>query len=129
MAEYPNRSDLRNPSSKMASFTGQTYGEATQQKAAQQAVPAGASPETVAAQQAASRPTPGAQPLTRPTERPTEPITSGANFGPGMSAMEAGVIADVVPKDDLIERLVGLYQAFPNDDLGQMISKYRDRGY
>lgn len=129
MAEYPNRSDLRNPATKMASFTGQTYGEATQQQAAQRAVPAGESPQVVAAQQAASRPVPGEQSLMRPTERPNEPISTGANFGPGMNATQAGIVADVVPKDDLMERLIGLYQAFPNDDLGEMISKYRNRGY
>jgi hypothetical protein len=41
--DYPNRSDLRNPM-QQAKFTGQTYGQATQQTQSQQAVPAGPSP-------------------------------------------------------------------------------------
>ena len=87
--DYPNRSDLRNPATRQVRFTGQTYGQATQQAQAQQAVPAGSSPEMVQAQQMAAqqqgapRPQPGAQPLARPSERPNEPITAGAPFGPG----------------------------------------------
>jgi DNA uptake protein ComE-like DNA-binding protein len=43
MATYPNRTDLNNPTKKLAVTTapGQTYGEAGAQRAAQQAVPMG----------------------------------------------------------------------------------------
>ena len=44
MATYANRTDLQNPTNKMAvtAAPGQTYGEAGAQRAAQQAVPMGA---------------------------------------------------------------------------------------
>ena len=134
MAEqYPNRSDLRNPTTRQVRFTGQTYGEASQQAAAQQAVAPGSAPNQVQAQamaaqqQPASRP--GARPLLRPTERPTEPITAGADFGPGPNAMQAGVLPRQIPVDDTMEQLRALYLAFPNDDLADMLSKYENRGY
>jgi len=44
--QYPNRSDLRNPTKKLAAQAapGQTYGEAGKQMAAQRAVPMAAPP-------------------------------------------------------------------------------------
>ena len=84
---YPNRSDLRDAATRQARFTGQTYGEGAAQIRAQQAVPAGAPPTVVQGQQMAQRPQPGAQAFNRPSERPNEPITSGADFGPGMNSM------------------------------------------
>ena len=132
MAEqYPNRSDLRNPATRQVRFTGQSYGQASQQAAAQQAVPPGSAPAQVQAQQMAARqaPRPGSRPLLRPTERPTEPITAGANFGPGPTAQQAGILPRQVPVDDTLEQLRALYLAFPNEDLEDMISKYTMRGY
>jgi hypothetical protein len=128
MVDYPNRSDLRNPATKKVAFTGQTYGQATQQAASQQAMSPGSAPTDVQAQQVA-RPIPGAQSLTRPTERPNEPITAGADFGAGPNAMQAGIMPRIVPVDDVMEQLRVLYRMFPNDGLADMISKYGNRGY
>ena len=123
MVDYPNRSDLRNPATKKVAFTGQTYGQATQQAASQQAVSPGSAPSDVAAQQVA-RPVPGAQSLTRPTERPDEPITAGANFGAGPNAMQAGLTPRMIPEDPVLDELRALYSMFPNDDLANLLSKY-----
>ena len=128
MVDYPNRSDLRNPATKKVAFTGQTYGQATQQAASQQAVSPGSAP-TDAMNQPVARSVPGAQSLTRPTERPNEPITAGADFGAGPDAMQAGIIPRIVPVDDVMEQLRVLYRMFPNDGLADMISKYGNRGY
>lgn len=132
MAEYPNRSDLRNPATRQVRFTGQTYGEASQQAASQQAVAPGSAPaqvqaQAMAGQQAPMRP--GERPLLRPTERPNEPITAGANFGAGPNAVQAGVLPRQIPVDETLEQLRALYLAFPNEDLADMISKYENRGY
>ena len=133
MTDYSNRSDLRNPATRRANFTGQTYGEATQQARAQAAVPPGTAPATVQAQQMAAQqapaPRPGAKPLNRPTERPSEPITAGADFGAGPNAMQAGIMPRIVPVDETLEQLRVLYQMFPNPDLADMISKYTESQY
>jgi hypothetical protein len=124
--QYPNRSDLRNPATRQVRFTGQTYGQASQQAQAQQAVPPGSAPAQVQAQQMAAQqaPRPGARPLLRPTERPTEPITAGADFGPGPSAQQAGIMPRIIPVDDTMEELRMLYQLYPNPDLLDLLSKY-----
>ena len=128
MVDYPNRSDLRNPATKKVAFTGQTYGQATQQAVSQQSVSPGSAPADVQAQQPV-RPVPGAQPLTRPTERPSEPVTAGSDMGAGPNAMQAGIIPRIVPVDDVMEQLRVLYRMFPNEGLADMISKYGNRGY
>lgn len=131
--QYPNRSDLRNPSTRKVAFTGQTYGQAAQQAQAQAQVAPGSAPAQVQAQQVAAQqapaPRPGEKPLFRPTERPTEPITAGAPFGPGPSPTQAGILPRQIPVDTVLEQLRFLYEAFPNEDLEDMISKYTNRGY
>lgn len=131
MAEYPNRSDLRNPATRQVAFTGQTYGEATRQAAAQQQVKPGSAPSTVDAQQMAgqqvARPRPGAQPLSRPTERPNEPITAGANFGAGPNAQQAGVVPRIVPVDNVVETVRALFALYPSDELGRLLSQLQVR--
>jgi hypothetical protein len=129
MAEqYPNRSDLRNPSTRQVRFTGQTYGEGAQQARSQQAVAPGSAPAQVQAQQMAAQqapaPRPGARPLLRPTERPNEPITAGADFGDGPNAMQAGIMPRIIPVDDTMEELRMLYRLYPNPDLADLLSKY-----
>ena len=127
MAEqYGNRSDLRNPATRQVRFTGQTYGEGAAQARSQQAVAPGSAPAQVQAQQMAAQqaPRPGAQPLLRPTDRPDEPITAGADFGPGPSSQQAGIIPRIIPVDDTIEELRMLYQLYPNPDLLNLLSKY-----
>lgn len=129
MADYPNRSDLRNPATRKVAFTGQTYGEGAAQARSQQQVAPGSAPAQVEAQRMA-RPVPGgAGDLLRPTERPDEPITAGADFGPGPSSMEAGIIPRRVPQDNVIDTLRALYAMFPDDDLLEMLNRYGNRGF
>lgn len=96
----PNRADLTRPTA--TTVPGQGYGEAAQQRAAQQQIPMGPPPvggggpvgppgqapaappqmqDVLAAAQAHNGP--GNAPFTRPTERPNEPVTSGLPAGPG----------------------------------------------
>jgi len=124
MADYPNRSDLRG--APQANFTGQTYGVAAQQQASQQAVPTGP-PPTDTPGLVLSGPVPGAAAFNRPTERPGEPITAGADFGPGMSPIEAGIQPRVVEFDDTVMMLRQLYNAYPNPGLAKFLAKYADR--
>ena len=101
--------------------TGQTYGKATEQRNAQRAVPMGTPPTEV------QRPVPGTiGSLTRPTERPMEPITAGANFGAGPSAVGAGIPQP--SGDNALEELRMIYQMFPNDDLADLIDSYSRDG-
>lgn len=101
--------------------TGQTYGEAGKQRAAQRAVPMGTPPTEV------QRPVPGTLgSLTRPTERPMEPITAGAPFGAGPSPVGAGIPQPA--GDNALEELRMIYQMFPNDDLADLIDSYSRDG-
>lgn len=128
MASYKNRTDLQNPAAKIAASAakGQTYGEAGKQIAAQKAVPMGASPADTVPQ------APQVQPgqlgaLNRPTERPAEPVTAGAPFGPGPSS-PAGF---AVPRnnDPVLQELRALYQAYPSEDLADLLDSYVREGY
>jgi hypothetical protein len=118
MADYANRSDLRNPVAKMAP-KGQGYGEAGQQLAAQSAVPMGASPGDMQAQAATRMPGPmpgSVVDLNAPTQRPDMPMNN--NF-----------MADMPPQkysfgDPVMDQIKELYYAYPNDDLAQLIAAY-----
>jgi hypothetical protein len=122
MAEYPNRTDLRNPAGKIAAqaATGQTYGEAGKQLAAQQAVPMGA-PPTAAPQpmQPVNRPVPGnVVDLMAPTQRPQD-----------MMAPIMGNAPMVLPMSDpVLDELETLYRMYPNDDLAGLISALKYSG-
>ena len=118
MADYPNRTDLQNKATSTANFTGQTYGEASAQEASQQAVRPGSSPVEQQAQQVARQ---APQPFNRPTERPDEPLTAGANFGPGPSAMDQKVRGRMIPSNDVFEQLMALYNVAPNDGLKSIL--------
>lgn len=126
MAEYPNRSDLRNPAKLAAKAApGQTYGEAGKQIAAQRAVPMGTPPtEQGGMAQRTSAPAPE-QPMAfdRPTERPNEPITMGlASMGP-QSAQQ-------IPRfDPVLEELLTLSKMYPNPDLDALISSMQFGGF
>jgi hypothetical protein len=121
--DYPNRSDLRGGKVPKMAATGQTYGEAGKQMASQSAVPMAAPPtENI----------PQVQPgqmgnLLRPTERPTEPVTAGASFGPGPTPMTQFA----VPRnnDPVLNELRGLYEAFPSEELADMLDSYVREGY
>ena len=102
--------------------TGQTYGEAGKQIAAQRAVPMGA-PPTEAPQ--VQRPVPGTLgALTRPSERPTEPITAGANFGAGPSAIAAGIPIPQSPDARAIDEIRAIAQLYGSDDLLDLLDAY-----
>jgi hypothetical protein len=106
--------------------TGQTYGEAGKQMAAQRAVPMGSAPTDVAPT-ATPRPVPGTLgSLTRPTERPSEPITAGAPFGAGPSPMAAGI--PMPTGDQALAELRAIYSMYPNDDLADLIDSATREG-
>jgi hypothetical protein len=132
--QYSNRTDLQNPATSTARFTGQTYGQGVQQARSQQMVRPGVSPTTQDAQQMAgeqgaapSRPMPGAMPFDRPTERPTEPLTAGANFGPGPNALDQKTRGRIIPRNDVLERLIALHNIAPNDQLRALIQQMMER--
>lgn len=119
MADYPNRSDLRNPIGKTAA-PGQTYGEARKQLESQQAVPMGASPADVAASQAAPR-QPGPMPgqvvdLTADTERPDMVMNNNFQANAPQRQYSFG--------DPIMDELRQLYFTNPNDDLARLLSAY-----
>jgi hypothetical protein len=106
-----NRTDLLNQP---------TYGDKANLQRSQRAMPAGASPVDVQR----SAPQPGSLPsMLRPTERPNDPITSGANFGPGPSALQAGV--PLRSETQLaVEELRSIAQLHPTDELTMMLDKW-----
>ena len=102
--------------------TGQTYGEAGKQIAAQRAVPMGI-PPTEAPQ--VQRPVPGTLgSLTRPTERPAEPITAGANFGAGPNAIAAGIPLPQSPDARAVDEIRAIAQLYGSDDLLDLLDAY-----
>lgn len=120
MATYANRTDLQNPTKKMAvtAAPGQTYGEAGAQRAAQQAVPMGTPQAPVVA--------PGSLgPLDRPTERPLEPVTAGnpMGVGPGAEALVTPLPDTLMAggKQDLINQVRYVYSKYPNTAVLQLL--------
>lgn len=118
MAQYPNRSDLRNPAEKIAvsAAQGQTYGAAGKQIAAQQAVPMGPSPSGTP-QIMSPPPTPGnVVDLHAPTERPDIPLTNNFTADVPQATVSFG--------DPIMEELRQLYFSHPNEDLAALLSAY-----
>lgn len=119
--QYPNRSDLRGGKVAKQTVKGQTYGEATQQMQAQSAVPMAQAPT--------DKPVvvPGSMgDFARPTERPTEPVTAGASFGPGPTPRTQFAVPT---SDPVLIELRALYQAYPSDELADMLDSYIREGY
>jgi len=120
MATYGNRTDLQNPTKKIAvtAATGQTYGEAGAQRAAQQAVPMGAPQAPVIAPGSLGN-------LDRPTERPMEPVTAGnpLGMGPGAEALVPPMPADytIGSRQDLIDQVRYVYSKYPNSAVFQLL--------
>lgn len=85
---YANRSDLQNaPRLAPTAQTGQPYGQAGAQLAAQESVPMGPPPI----------------PLSAPTQRPSEPVQAGLSLGPGPGPDSIPAIAPAPSVDpDLI---------------------------
>lgn len=98
---YGNRTDL-NAKLPITTVPGQGYGEAAQQRAAQQAIPMGSQPvpgataptpapapqqmpQATMSDQLSTPPQayPGELPFLHPTMHPDEPITAGIDSGPG----------------------------------------------
>ena len=104
--------------------TNQQYGMALAQQKSQQAVPMGQSPVS-APQQTTPMVRPGSlTPLTAPTARPNEPITAGADFGPGPTAMGAGIPNEMSANDDALRELKAIYSSYPSQDLADVIQFY-----
>ena len=120
MPAYPQRTDLAvtTPASK-------TYGAAADSRRRQQAVPMGTGtpPPAVAPVLQPVRPPQPIIPLDAPTRNPNEPITAGANFGPGMNAVGAGLptMKPATDKMDLIDQIKYIYSKHPNTALYQLL--------
>jgi len=99
---YGNRTDLNLPKT---TVPNQEYGKATQQMAAQSAVPMASSPQSSALPDAAQPKqavTPGSLSFLHPTERPSEPITAGINQGPGPGAEAIAPLPKNIISDSLL---------------------------
>jgi hypothetical protein len=96
----------------MAEFTGQTYGQASQQRESQQAVRPGP-PPTEGGMGGAT----GAG-FMRPTERPDEPITAGMPAVPGgISPMADPIGIQPGSREDLALRIRSIAAQYPNPAL------------
>ncbi len=87
---YNNRTDL-NAGPRIAAPTGQAYGEAGAQIAAQQAVPMAPPP-----------PSAPPVPLGAPSQRPGEPVQSGLSLGPGAGPESISALNPATPNPDLL---------------------------
>jgi len=118
--QYPNRSDLRNPTQKIArtAATGQSYGAAAEQMRSQEAVPMGASPTDMPMSQVSPAPTPGSLgDFLRSTERPDEEATFGSGMGPGPGPEVFGGnpgVPEQWSKVDLIQRVRAVASMYPS---------------
>lgn len=123
---YGNRTDLNTATQPVRVAPSQQYGQGVQQEAAQQAMPLPNNTGMPAAAPAPQAPpvapaVPGELgPLDRPTSRPGEHVSTGLPMGGGAGpeAMMSG------PSDDVGLRLRALYQAFPNQDLRDLIAAH-----
>lgn len=110
----------------ISTASNQQYGQRLAQQRAQEAVPMAQSPTTVPSPvQQRPRTAPGTlTPLTAPTGRPNEPITAGANFGPGPTALGAGI--PMMPSQGAmaVDELRQIAQIFPTDDLLDLLDTY-----
>jgi hypothetical protein len=122
MAEqYPNRSDLRGGKVPKMVATGQTYGEAGKQMAAQSAVPMAPSPTAVVQP---AGPNPGqVVDLTGVSQRPNEPISAGMPFGagPGPEVFGFNNQPALGSNADLAERVRAIASLYPNPALLQLL--------
>ena len=108
----------------ISTASNQQYGMRLAQQKSQQAVPMGQSPVS-APQQTKPTVRPGSlTPLTAPTARPNEPITAGANFGPGPTALGAGI--PMMPSENMmaLQELRQISQMFPTEDLLDLLDAY-----
>lgn len=101
---YAQRSDLNTQprAQPVRTTSADTYGDATRQQAAQQAVPLPQQPPP---------PAPGQLGFTEPTRRPSEPITAGLPMGPGPGPEALGMESSV------LDELRAVYAAYPSEEL------------
>ena len=115
---YTNRTDLNaGPRTQPVQVaTGQTYGQAGQQAAAQQAIPL---------------PDFNALNLARPTERPAEPVTTGLPVGPGPGPEVLTPSVSTAPASGDLEAayLQAIYDAYPSDDLADLLIESQAKGF
>jgi len=106
--------------------SNQQYGQRLAQQRAQEAVPMGTPPTSVPSPvRKKPRIIPGElTPLTAPTARPNEPITAGADFGPGPTAIGAGIPMMVSPNQTAVNELREIVRMFPTDDLLDLLDTY-----
>lgn len=120
--------------------TGQPYGVAGQQAAAEKAIPlpnSGATPPVPtrpAVPQSSSVQLPPGQPvqtgptpvpLHAPTQNPAEPVTAGIDSGPGPGSEIMGITPD---HQMLLAKLRGVYSQAPDEDIRGMIEQLQTRG-
>ena len=123
------RSDLQNKAAKIGDTMtpkvppSNQYGESARLMRGLRDVPTGPSP-TAAPQEGKPKPVPGrVVDVLRPTQKPMEPITAGADFGPGPSALQAGVIQRT-PMDDAVIELRNIARFYPDSGIGDLLDKY-----
>ena len=123
---YANRSDLTGQKLPIATQPGAPYGESTQLRQAQRAVPMASTP----AAPAPAPPTPapggaagsladilgGLRPLTGPS-RTSNPVTHGLPVGPG-----AGPEVLSTPSGDYLGQLRAIYAQYPTEALRELIA-------
>ena len=121
------RSDLQNPAAKIGSTMtpkvapSNQYGESAKLMRGLKEVPAGA-PPTEHVQQPKG-PRPGSLNILGPTTSPNEPITSGANFGEGMTPFQAGIPLPN-PNNDAIMELRNISRLYPESGIADLLDKY-----
>lgn len=127
---YANRSDLRQAPT---AATGQPYGQAGQQIAAQRAVPLPAAPPPPspaaaapaggvgAAGGAGGTPPPPPDPY-RPTERPNEHVMTGLPVGPGAGPEALPIQANATMTDPVAIQMRALYQKHPSAELAAILA-------
>lgn len=112
--------------------TGQQYGRAGEQMAAQRAMPvARPATDTVPTAPPPGRPAPPAPPmpapgslvpLDAPTQRPGEPLTAGMGIGAGPGA-EANPFGMVGSPEDAALALRAAYMAYPSEELRAILER------
>jgi hypothetical protein len=118
---YQNRSDMTQAP---RAVPGQTYGDAGQQIAAQQAVPLPQqAPPPAAGQGSPGVPGgPSGAPLTpigAPTQRPGEPLTTGIPTGPGAGPEALGPMPG---QTSPVDEVRALFAAYPTDDMRRLVA-------
>lgn len=121
---YKNRSDLRS-TQPVRVATGQSYGQAGQQVAAQRVVPLPTAQASMAqvAQLAPPQVMPNETPFNAPTTRPGEAPTAGLPIGPGAGPE----ILNLDPDEDVELQLRAWYEKSPNSDLADLIAELEAR--